>query len=132
VWGRWDLKGSGRCRVLPGRNPASGHAHRASLDTSPWGSDLLSDIELITIDLDDTLWPCAPPLVAAEQALHGWLQRAAPVLAASHGPKQLQAHRACLRRAQPQLAHDVTALRLISLRQRELRDLYGLRDRLLT
>jgi HAD superfamily hydrolase (TIGR01509 family) len=81
------------------------------------GLSLLLDIELITIDLDDTLWPCAPPLVAAEQAMHAWLQRVAPALAARHGPEELRAHRAWLREAQPQLAHDVTGLRLASLRQ---------------
>jgi HAD superfamily hydrolase (TIGR01509 family) len=76
-----------------------------------------ANIRLITIDLDDTLWPCRPPLEAAEQALLAWLQSRAAALAARHDLASLKAHRLELRTARPELAHDLTALRRASLRE---------------
>ena len=34
---------------------------------------LNTDIEAITLDLDDTLWPVAPTIAGAEQDLFDWL-----------------------------------------------------------
>ena len=34
--------------------------------------------KLLTIDLDDTLWPCEPPIRLAEALLADWLAEAAP------------------------------------------------------
>lgn len=73
-------------------------------------------IRLITIDLDDTLWPCGPVIRDAEHALYRWLAGQAPRLTAVHDNDSLRAHRARLMRECPEIAHDVTALRLLSLR----------------
>lgn len=72
--------------------------------------------ELVTIDLDDTVWPSMPVLQRAEEALYRWLQRAAPALADAHHEHSLRQHRLGLMRERPEIAHDITRLRLESLR----------------
>ncbi len=74
-------------------------------------------IALITLDLDDTLWPCMPVIRAAEQSLYDWLDEHAPAITARHDIDSLRAHRLALAERQPALAHDVTRLRLAQLRQ---------------
>jgi putative hydrolase of the HAD superfamily len=54
-------------------------------------------------------------LAAAEQALYAWLQEAAGRVAARHDLDGLRAHRMELRLQRPDIAHDLTALRLQSL-----------------
>ena len=73
------------------------------------------DISLITLDLDDTLWPCEPVILAAERELHEWLQRRTPRLALAHDMGSLREHRRRLSRERPEIAHDITALRQQSL-----------------
>lgn len=72
--------------------------------------------DLVTIDLDDTVWPCAPVIRAAEAALYAWLVEQTPRLAAVHDPLSLREHRRALVAARPEIAHDVTALRRDALR----------------
>jgi FMN phosphatase YigB (HAD superfamily) len=71
---------------------------------------------LVTIDLDDTLWPSAPTLLQAEEALYRWLQHRAPRLAERHDQLSLREHRHRLMRERPGIAHDITEVRLASLR----------------
>jgi putative hydrolase of the HAD superfamily len=73
-------------------------------------------LKLLTIDLDDTLWPCEPPIRLAEARLADWLGATAPRLAEVHDRSSLREHRLGLIRTRPELAHDVTALRHESLR----------------
>ncbi|WP_295541843.1 HAD family hydrolase [uncultured Thiohalocapsa sp.] len=73
-------------------------------------------VRLITIDLDDTLWPCGPVIQAAEEALHAWLAEQAPRLTARFDAQALRGHRQTLMAARPELAHDLTQVRLLSLR----------------
>jgi 2-haloalkanoic acid dehalogenase type II len=75
----------------------------------------MAGFRLITLDLDDTLWPCAPVIQAAEQSLYGWLQQHAPRVAAAYDIAGLRDHRKALAAARPALAHDLTALRLTQL-----------------
>ncbi len=72
-------------------------------------------LRLITIDLDDTVWPCAPVIQAAEMAHYSWLAARAPRLAERHTIDSLRAHRRALMRQRPELAHDVTVLRQTAL-----------------
>lgn len=74
-------------------------------------------IKLLTIDLDDTLWPCEPPIRLAETRLLAWLAAVAPRVAEAHDRSSLRQHRLELMRTCPQLAHDVTAVRRESLRR---------------
>lgn len=75
-------------------------------------------LKLITIDLDDTLWPCAPVIRNAEATLYAWLEEQAPRLTAAHDPASLRADRGALMRAQPHLAHDLTLVRRLALAER--------------
>lgn len=76
---------------------------------------MFAHVRLITFDLDDTLWPCAPVIQAAEQESYAWLEQQAPRLTQRHSPHDLRAHRMQLARSQPEIAHDLTELRLRSL-----------------
>jgi len=72
-------------------------------------------IKLITIDLDDTLWPCKPVIQAAEQALMEWLHKNAPAITHAHDIESLHAQRKALMKDQPEIAHDLTRVREVSL-----------------
>lgn len=74
-------------------------------------------VRLLTIDLDDTLWPCFPTIKRAERALYDWLSEQVPGLADAYSLEDLRDLRRQTVRDLPQIAHDVTALRLASLRQ---------------
>lgn len=76
---------------------------------------VLSEIRLITFDLDDTLWPCMPTIHAAEQKLYNWLQENAPGLTDDHDIDSLRAHRIAVTRKNTALAHNLTEMRLRSL-----------------
>lgn len=71
----------------------------------------------ITLDLDDTLWEIAPVIQRAEYALHAWLRMHAPRCAARYSIEQLRTLRDAVAAANPQLAHDFTAQRKLSLTQ---------------
>jgi putative hydrolase of the HAD superfamily len=75
----------------------------------------LPTITLITLDLDDTLWPCEPVILAAERAMYRWLQRWTPRLARAHDTLSLRTHRRQLGALRPDIAHDITELRRLSL-----------------
>ncbi|MBK1717688.1 HAD family hydrolase [Thiocystis violacea] len=72
-------------------------------------------IRLLTFDLDDTLWPCAPVIQAAEEALHRWLRIHAPRLAEAHDVASLRRRRRQLMEEEPRIAHDLGLVRHRSL-----------------
>ena len=74
-------------------------------------------IAALTLDLDDTLWPVMPTLLRAEAALQDWLRTHAPATAAAFDVPTLQRLRGEVARRHPELVHDLTALRLITLRE---------------
>jgi 2-haloalkanoic acid dehalogenase type II len=74
-----------------------------------------SSIELILLDLDDTLWPCEPVIEEAERAVYTWLRCNCPELTRVHDIDSLRRHRQALRSERPAMAHDITALRVASL-----------------
>ncbi len=78
-------------------------------------SEYLPIIRLITLDLDDTLWPCLPVIQAAEEALHAWLRAHAPRLAEAHDVASLRRHRRELMARTPDIAHDLGLVRRRSL-----------------
>lgn len=67
--------------------------------------------ELLTLDLDDTLWPCHPPLQQAERAVQEWLATQAPRLAEAYDQEGLRRHRLALMARQPEIAYDMTRVR---------------------
>lgn len=71
----------------------------------------------LTLDLDDTLWPVWPAIERAEAQLHAWLRQHAPATAARFDTTGLRALRDEVARTHPHWAHDLSAIRLESLRR---------------
>ncbi|TWI61544.1 putative hydrolase of the HAD superfamily [Pseudoduganella lurida] len=69
----------------------------------------------VLFDLDDTLWPIAPVIAAAEAALHAWLAEHAPRVAQAFSIEELRARRLALLAEQPHLHLDLAALRRAGL-----------------
>jgi HAD superfamily hydrolase (TIGR01549 family) len=77
----------------------------------------LRDIAAITLDLDDTLWPVRPTLAAAEKVLAGWLRTHAPATAQGLPPAAMLALRAEVAAEHPHWGHDLSAIRLETIRR---------------
>lgn len=76
-----------------------------------------STIKVITFDLDDTLWDVAPVLVAAEDAVYEWLCQHTPKLTAAYSLAELRKQRWKLWQQRPDLAHQISLLRIETLQQ---------------
>lgn len=77
----------------------------------------LARIRALTLDLDDTLWPIWPTIARAETALQDWLAARAPRAAVTFSdPARRLALRHRVMAEQPDLLHDLSALRLASIR----------------
>ncbi len=72
-------------------------------------------IKLLSFDLDDTLWPCMPTILAAEQAHYQWLQENVPLICDHYDIKQLRQKRLALMQENPQWGHDLSRARRESL-----------------
>jgi len=77
----------------------------------------LQQVTAITLDLDDTLWPVRPTLVAAEKVLAEWLRANAPATAQNTPPPAMLALRAEVAAEHPHWAHDLSAIRLETIRR---------------
>ncbi|MHB8475063.1 MAG: HAD family hydrolase [Steroidobacteraceae bacterium] len=75
---------------------------------------------VLSFDLDDTLWPVAPVIAAAESQLLSWLRERHPEIVSGHDLESLRALRDGVARRFPQRSHDLTFLR-----HRALKDLFG-------
>jgi len=73
------------------------------------------EARVISLDLDDTLWPVAPVIAAAEAVLLEWLKTRYPKAAAGHTAESMRAARARLALRNPERSHDLTFLRRQSL-----------------
>jgi HAD superfamily hydrolase (TIGR01549 family) len=69
----------------------------------------------ISLDLDDTLWPIEPAIIAAEHELDNWLKQHHAAVAAAWPIAAMRELRDQVSAEHPQLAHDFTAQRLITL-----------------
>ncbi len=77
-----------------------------------------SQIKAITLDLDDTLWPIWPTIAHAEVAMGDWLRPRAPATATLLMDAQARlALREDVVRANPSIAHNMSAIRLELIRQ---------------
>ncbi len=74
---------------------------------------------VLSLDLDDTLWPVAPVIAAAEDELLSWLRERHPLTISGHGVESLRALRAQVAARFPEHGHDLTFLR-----RRALLDLF--------
>ncbi len=69
----------------------------------------------VSLDLDDTLWPVAPAIDAAEAALDAWLRRHHAAVAQRWPIAAMRELREGIARRHPQLAHDFSAQRRLTL-----------------
>jgi putative hydrolase of the HAD superfamily len=66
---------------------------------------------VLSFDLDDTLWPIAPVILAAEEELESWLRRHHPQVMRAHTLETLRAIRQQVTHEYPDRGHDMTFLR---------------------
>lgn len=78
-------------------------------------ADASAQILAVSLDLDDTLWPVAPAINAAEAALDGWLRRHHATVARRWPLEALRGLREDIARRHPHLAHDFSAQRRLTL-----------------
>jgi 2-haloalkanoic acid dehalogenase type II len=74
-------------------------------------------IRAITMDLDDTLWPCEPTLVRAERLAHDHLAAHSSEVAARWTIERLRARRMAIHSARPELRFDFVTLRRLVLQE---------------
>ncbi|HEY6545129.1 MAG TPA: HAD family hydrolase, partial [Dokdonella sp.] len=69
----------------------------------------------VSLDLDDTLWPIAPAIDAAERALDDWLRTHHPGVAETWSIAALRTLREQVALEHPHLAHDYGAQRRLTI-----------------
>jgi putative hydrolase of the HAD superfamily len=72
-------------------------------------------LRAVSLDLDDTLWPVAPAIAAAERQLDAWLREHHAEVARRWPIDALRRLREAVTIERPDLAHDFTAQRLLTL-----------------
>jgi HAD superfamily hydrolase (TIGR01549 family) len=72
---------------------------------------------VLSFDLDDTLWPVGPLMIAAEGAMLSWLQERHPDLMRHHDATSMRALRMRVVAQFPERSHDFTFLRRSALAQ---------------
>lgn len=77
----------------------------------------MKTIQLICFDLDDTLWPCMPTIIKAEEALYQWLKDNKPDITRRYGISELRDKRIQLAKKNPHIKHNLTELRKASFRE---------------
>ena len=77
---------------------------------------MANNIQLITIDLDDTLWECMPVIELAEEILYDWLAKNFPKIVGRYSINDMRNRRFKLLERRPCLTHDLSLLRRESLR----------------
>ena len=77
-------------------------------------------IAVITFDLDNTLWDVEPALLRAEQAQLDWLKEHRPRVVRQFDAEQMRNFRFRVYELNPQLAHQISELRIRSLYELQL------------
>jgi putative hydrolase of the HAD superfamily len=75
----------------------------------------IRNVKVVSFDLDDTFWDCAPAIIRAEQVLYEWLQVVTPRITAIHDQQSLIDYRTRFRNAHPQYEGCVTTMRVRGL-----------------
>ena len=76
----------------------------------------LRPIRALTFDLDDTLWPVLPVIEHAEQTLQRWLAQHCPRVIERWDIEAIRSLRAQVAERRPDIAHDFSAQRVVTLR----------------
>jgi len=77
----------------------------------------MQSVKAVCLDLDDTLWPVAPAIAAAEHAMFDWLARHCPRITGRHDVESMRAVRTRVAERFPERRHDLSFLRLESIRE---------------
>jgi 2-haloalkanoic acid dehalogenase type II len=72
-------------------------------------------IKALVFDLDDTLWPIVPLIIAAEEELHDWMAVHAPKVVDTYSIADLRAQRIALVATDLRFSYDLWALRHTAL-----------------
>jgi putative hydrolase of the HAD superfamily len=80
---------------------------------------------VISLDLDDTLWPVGPVIAGAETALLAWLREHHPRAAQGHDVDSMRALRTAVAAQHPERSHDMTFLRRRALQEQFTAAGYG-------
>lgn len=78
---------------------------------------LKSRIKLLTIDLDDTLWPCMPTIMHAENISYQWLKAKLPEITQRYTIDTLRDKRKQLLQREPLLINDLSEARRAHFRE---------------
>ena len=78
---------------------------------------LKSRIKLLTIDLDDTLWPCMPTIMHAETISYQWLNTHLPRITQQYSIETLRDKRKQLLQCEPLLINDLSEARRAHFRE---------------
>ncbi|MEM8844944.1 MAG: HAD-IA family hydrolase, partial [Pseudomonadota bacterium] len=76
---------------------------------------MFKDIQCVTFDLDNTLWPIEPTILIAEEKLFEWISDNFPKVTAKYSNADIAEKRAAFMINRPDIAHDFTQLRWHSL-----------------
>ena len=71
----------------------------------------MNDPLVLSFDLDDTLWPVEPVILAAETAMLAWLRQQHPLVMHGQDRESLRAMRVRIAAQFPERSHDMTFLR---------------------
>jgi HAD superfamily hydrolase (TIGR01549 family) len=71
----------------------------------------MNDPLVLSFDLDDTLWPVEPVILAAEAAMLAWLRQQHPLVMHGQDRESLRAMRVRIAAQFPERSHDMTFLR---------------------
>jgi putative hydrolase of the HAD superfamily len=81
------------------------------------GAGKRRSIRAVTLDLDDTLWPCEPTLIRAERLTLEWLTERVPEVIAPWSIERLRERRMAIHAARPELKHDFVTIRRLALQE---------------
>lgn len=74
-------------------------------------------VQLITLDLDNTLWETEPVIIRAEQACFQWLEQHCPSVTQLYSLESFREYKHQLAQSYPQWQHQISKLRLEALRR---------------
>ena len=73
-------------------------------------------VKLLSFDLDDTLWPCVPTILAAEKKLYVWMQQNVSQITQQLNIEELRQRRFEFLNSHPEFSHDLSVLRIESFK----------------
>ncbi len=75
---------------------------------------MITNVEAVFFDLDDTLWAVAPVILRAERKIYAHLQEHFPRLTDAMDPEAIRKTRSQVYASRPDLAHDLTTSRRLA------------------